>query len=67
MAFSEVYTRPGEKGVIYFTEDQKTSFEEYSQNLGKGYWEQLMDSNFPLTLVDWELTSIQGTEDKYDK
>jgi hypothetical protein len=26
-----------------------------------------MDPNFPLTLVDWELTSIQGTEDKYDK
>ena len=26
-----------------------------------------MDPNFPLTLIDWELTSIQGTEDKYDK
>ena len=26
-----------------------------------------MDPNFPLTLVDWELTFIQGTKDKYDK
>jgi len=27
----------------------------------------IMDPNFPLTLVNWDLTSIQGTEDKYDK
>jgi hypothetical protein len=27
----------------------------------------LMDPNFPLTLIDWELTSIQKTKDKYDK
>jgi len=26
-----------------------------------------MDPNFPLTLVNWDLTSIQGTGDKYDK
>jgi hypothetical protein len=26
-----------------------------------------MDPNFPLTLIDWKLTSIQGIEDKYDK
>jgi len=26
-----------------------------------------MHPNFPLTLANWELTSIQGTEDKYDK
>jgi hypothetical protein len=27
----------------------------------------LMDPNFPLTPVDWELTPIQGSEHKYDK
>ena len=26
-----------------------------------------MDPNFPLTLINWKLTSIQGIEDKYDK
>jgi len=36
-AFSEIYKRVGEKGIIYFTEDQKTSFEGYSQNPEKEY------------------------------
>jgi len=53
--------------MIHFSQDRETSFEEYSQNPEKEYWERLMEPNFPLTLVDWELTSIQGTEDKYDK
>jgi len=26
-----------------------------------------MDPNFPLTLIDWKLTPIPGTKDKYDK
>jgi hypothetical protein len=26
-----------------------------------------MDPNFPLTLIDWKLTSIPRTKDKYDK
>jgi len=53
--------------MIHFSQDRETSFEEYSQNPGKEYWERLMDPNFPLALIDWKLTSIQGTEDKYDK
>jgi hypothetical protein len=65
MAFSEIYKRVGEKGIIYFTEDQKTSFGEYSQNPGKEYWELLMDPNFPLTLIDWKLLPIPGAKDKY--
>jgi len=65
MAFSEIYKRVDEKGIIYFTEDQKTSFEEYSQNPGKEYWKLLMDPNFPLTLIDWNLLPIPGAKDKY--
>lgn len=53
--------------MIHFSQDRETSFEEYSQNPGKEYWERLMDPNFPLALIDWKLTSIQGIEDKYDK
>jgi hypothetical protein len=53
--------------MIHFSQDRETSFEEYSQNPKKEYWERHMDPNFPLTLVDWELTSIPGTNDKYDK
>jgi hypothetical protein len=65
MAFSEIYKRVDEKGIIYFTEDQKTSFEEYSQNPGKEYWKLLMDPNFPLILIDWNLLPIPGAKDKY--
>ncbi len=67
MAFTEIYKRVGEKGIIYFSRDRKTSFEECNQNPKKEYWQLLMDPNFPLTLIDWKLTSIQGIEDKYDK
>jgi len=65
MAFSEIYKGVGEKDTIYFTEDQKTSFEEYGQNPGKEYWKLLMDPKFPLTLIDWKLLPIPGSKDKY--
>lgn len=67
MAFPEIYKNVSEKGIIHFSQDHKTSFEKYSQNPEKEYWERLMDPNFPVTLVNWELTSIQETEDKYYK
>ena len=66
MVFPEIYKGVREKGIIYFMEERKTSFEKYSQNPGKE-WVLIMDPNFPLTLIDWQLTSIQGTEDKHDK
>jgi hypothetical protein len=67
MAFSGVHKDVSEKGIIYFTEDHKTSPEKYSENPEKEYWKLLTNPNFPLALIDWKLTSIQGTEDKYDK
>ena len=67
MAFSGVHKDVSEKGIIYFTEDHKTSPEKYSENPEKEYWKLLTNPNFPLALIDWKLTSIQGIEDKYDK
>jgi len=65
MAFSEIYKRVGERGIIHFSQDRKTSFQEYGQSPEKEYWELLMDPYFPLILIDWKLLPIPGAKDKY--
>jgi hypothetical protein len=65
VVFSKIYKSVGEKGIIYFSQDRKTSFEEYGQNPKKEYWNLLMDPNFPLALIDWKFLPIPGSKDKY--
>jgi hypothetical protein len=65
LADAKVLKGVDEKETIHFAEDYKPIPEKFSQNLEGEYWEELIDQNFPLTLIDWRLVTNPGSSDKY--
>lgn len=65
LAHAEVFEWVNERVTVHFTQDYKTTLKKYVQNLEREFWEKLTNQNFPLTLVEWQLTTIPEPRYKY--
>jgi hypothetical protein len=63
-AFSNFYGRTDDQEIFHYP-CNRLILEEHSQNPEGEYWENLKGSNFPLTLMDWQLVTKLGSRDKY--
>jgi hypothetical protein len=62
--FANFYGRTNDEDIFHYP-CGRLILEKHSQNPEREYWENLKGTNFPLTVMDWQLVSKPGSRDKY--